>query len=61
MSFFNYDYLDKEGELNMTRATYKGDDNSLTYNYCYSPLCAWIVDNFIPRWMSANLVSFSTL
>jgi len=53
----NYNYLSEEGEKHMRVSKYKGSDNSLTYNYFYSPLCAYLVENFAPLWMSANLMT----
>jgi len=52
MDLFKFDYLSKEGEQNMYRAKYVGSDNSLIYNYFYSPACGWLVDNVVPKWMS---------
>jgi len=57
MNFIKYDYLSEEGEKHMKVSKYKGTDNSLTYNYVYSPLCGYLVENFAPSWMSANLMT----
>ena len=52
MSLISYDYLDADGEKNMKKSQYHGTDKSMVYNYFYSPLCGWIVNNITPNWMS---------
>ena len=53
MQLINYNYLStKEGQDNLRASKYRGSDNSLFYNYVYSPVCAFLVDNVAPPWFS---------
>ena len=41
-------FISKIGEESIRNFKYKGGSDSLTYAYCWSPLCNWIVDHLIP-------------
>ena len=37
---------------------YKSSDASISYNYCMSPLCNYLV-NFFPKWLAPNVITVS--
>lgn len=50
-------YISKAGEEGIKRFTYKGGSDSILYTHLWSPLCNWIVQNYIPKWMAPNLIT----
>lgn len=44
-------YIKKEWDTTIRNFQYKGEDNSLFYNYVANPLCDKLV-NFFPMWVA---------
>ena len=54
----NKPYISKEYYENLRNYKYKSSDASITYKYCMSPLCNYLVEKF-PKWLAPNVITVS--
>jgi hypothetical protein len=47
-----WNYISPEGRENVKAFKYCGEDHSLIYKYLMSPLAAYLVENWTPRWVA---------
>ena len=59
-TFLHCNFFNKKGEENLKTFQYKGTVFSPYYDYILSPLCAWLVDNVVPRTMAPNLMTLTS-
>ena len=52
-----HDLVDDCDREKLQSFVYKGKDDSLLYKYFMSPLCDYLVANFVPEWMAPNLIT----
>ena len=51
-------YISPEYYENIRSYQYKSSDSSISYKYCMSPLCDYLV-NFFPEWLAPNVITVS--
>ena len=51
-------YISPEYYENIRSYQYKSSDSSISYKYCMSPLCDYLV-NFFPEWLAPNIITVS--
>ena len=49
-------YISKEYYDNLKNYKYKSSDASITYKYCMSPFCNFLVQKF-PKWLAPNVIT----
>ncbi|KAL4460927.1 hypothetical protein ABPG74_016399 [Tetrahymena malaccensis] len=50
-------YISTQGEDGVKNFKYKGGSDSILYTYVWSPLCNWIVENWMPKWIAPNVIT----
>ena len=51
-------YIPEENYENIRSYQYKSSDSSISYKYCMSPLCDFLVQ-FFPKWLAPNVITVS--
>ena len=51
-------YISEENYENIRSYQYKSSDSSISYKYCMSPLCDFLVQ-FFPKWLAPNVITVS--
>ena len=51
------DYVSAEAEAGILNFKYKGGSDSILYQYLWSPMTEWIVQNVVPEWVAPNLIT----
>ena len=51
-------YISEEYYQNLKNYKYRSSDASITYKYCMSPLCNYLVEKF-PKWLAPNVITVS--
>ena len=49
---FKETLIPEDSEAKFVQYKYEGSDNSLLYNYVFSPISQKIVDNIMPKWVA---------
>lgn len=51
------DIVDSSDKKGLESFQYKGKDDSILYEYVTSPMCQWIVENWVPTKFTPNLIT----
>ena len=51
-AFYGEELFDLDNSEEIINFKYQGSDNSIYYKYFMSPLCEYLVNNWIPEWVA---------